>query len=501
MRDQGQERHRSRLEAAEGALELGPRLLGQRSDEALPGGHDLLEDGRHAEGDDQLAGEQADLVPHRGAEAGEPPERLVLDDEEDGPLEELAGDLHDEGRHLEGVAWPVELLEAALQRGHLVPALQPPGERHRDRRPDRRFRDLLEAGKDAFDDAGGEGNEVGLELTVVEPGHPGLEDEVRDPQLAEPRVQPAGHAVRHQEDGRMETGHLHALHRFEAAVEGRGVGGRHPAIGHEHEGKPHVGEAPRLAERGERVRRLHHLVAGAHEGAGQDAADVVFVFQEEDEAVPLVSGSFRGGRAGHLGDDGRGIARAPLVVDVDDHDLLVLGRTRLLRGHALEHLGLGGGKGGLHRGHRVAAVLVDALRELEQKLLRVQAAREGLAREVVRADDARGLLGQLEAERAVAQAAQALEGDLDALTDQDGALALGESRRARVQGLAVPGERRDDEPLAEDQRGFAQKSLDGEETGLLAEGDDLEDVEEREILQIAVEAHVGCICNARARRR
>jgi len=299
----------------------------------------------------------------------------------------------------------------------------------------------------------------------------------------------------------MEAGQLHALHRFEAAVERRGVGGRHAAIGHEHEGKPHVGEAPRLAERGERVCRLHHLVACAHESVGQDGAHVFFVLEEEQEAVPLVHGFWRCLTEGHLGNDGCGVARAPIVVDVDDHDLVVLGGAPLLGGHhAFDHLGLGGGEGGFHRGHRVAAVLVDALRELEEKLLRVEATREGLAREVMRAHDARRLPGQLEAESTLAQAAQTLEGDLDALTDQDVALALGESRRARVQGLAVPGERRDDEPLAEDQRGFAQRSLDGEETGLLAEGDDLEDVEEGEILQIAVETHVAWTCNARARR-
>ena len=67
---------------------------------------------------------------------------------------------------------------------------------------------------------------------------------------------------------------------------------------------------------------------------------------------------------------------------------------------------------------------------------------------------------------------------------------LGRQRRdPRIDRQALPGEGGDHEPVPEHDRPLAFSGPDREKPGLLAEGDDLEDVEEGQVLEIPGETH------------
>ena len=139
---------------------------------------------------------------------------------------------------------------------------------------------------------------------------------------------------------------------------------------------------------------------------------------------------------------------------------------------------------GLDRRRRLRAVVVEALREIEEHLLGVDAARERLQPDVPAADDGRHVVGQLEAEAALAQPRELLEGEADAAADRLLARVLRQRAEARVGGGRRRREGGDDEPLEEHDRPVAALHLDRQVARLLAEGDDLDDVEEGQVLEI-----------------
>ena len=99
---------------------------------------------------------------------------------------------------------------------------------------------------------------------------------------------------------------------------------------------------------------------------------------------------------------------------------------------------LGRGERGLDRGRRVRAVLVDALRELEQQLLRVDARRPASRDGCRAARPSRGPSSrQLERERPLAQARELLESEDDPGPHRAVARLAGESAEPRVGGRRV----------------------------------------------------------------
>jgi len=145
------------------------------------------------------------------------------------------------------------------------------------------------------------------------------------------------------------------------------------------------------------------------------------------------------------------------------------------------------GEGSLQRGRGVAAVLVHAPGELQQQLLRVDTRIQRLVADVAALDLARCRLGQAELELPLAQPNQALERHLDAATDQHLALWC-ERRGGGLERLQLPRVGGDDEAVAEHDGAVSLGGRDAEIAGLLAEGDDLENVEEGQILQVSGQA-------------
>ncbi len=171
----------------------------------------------------------------------------------------------------------------------------------------------------------------------------------------------------------------------------------------------------------------------------------------------------------------------------------------LVHGHDLAGLGIGGqgpdlffglGKGGLDRGRRVAPVLVHAPGQLEEKLLRVDPVVQGFEGDVALAHHLGRARGEAEVELPFPQANELLEGDLDPAADGLAARAFGEGRDPRLHGQAVPGERGHHEAVEEDDPALAFLRPDSQVPRLLAEGDDLQNVEEGQVLEIAREAHL-----------
>ena len=101
-----------RLEAADpahrGGRTSGPRAAARRRPAA---DYHVAEDRGLGERDRDLAGDEVErLVPRREPEAAEPARLLVLHDEQDRALEELAGHLHDQHGDLVRVAAPGQLV-------------------------------------------------------------------------------------------------------------------------------------------------------------------------------------------------------------------------------------------------------------------------------------------------------------------------------------------------------------------------------------------------------
>ena len=169
-----------------------------------------------------------------------------------------------------------------------------------------------------------------------------------------------------------------------------------------------------------------------------------------------------------------------------------------MHGHDLPGLRIAGqrsdlllrlGERGFDGGGRVPAVLVHAAGQLEQQLLRVDAVVEGLEADVALAHDLGRTGGEAEVELALPQADELLEGDLDAAPDGLPPGALGKGRHPRLHGQAVPGEPGHHEAVQEDDASLPLLGPDGQVPRLLAEGDDLQNVEEGQVLEIAGEAH------------
>src|SRR5262249_14886436 len=117
------------------------------------------------------------------------------------------------------------------------------------------------------------------------------------------------------------------------------------------------------------------------------------------------------------------------------------------------------------------------------------ALRQRLLDDLARADRAERVLGEAEAELALAETDELLQGHLDALAQRTDALVGGQRPYPGVHGPGAPRERRHHQTVPEDDGPLVLAHADGQEARLLAEGDDLEDVEEGQVLEVAVETH------------
>ena len=142
----------------------------------------------------------------------------------------------------------------------------------------------------------------------------------------------------------------------------------------------------------------------------------------------------------------------------------------------------------LHGRRRLGAVVVHPLRQREQHLLRIDAADERLQADVALADGLGNRVGQLESEGTLAQPRELVQREAEPAPDGRVPGPGRERRQTRVGCRRVRRERGDQEPLAEHDRSVAALHPHVEVAGLLAEGDDLDDVEERQILQVALQS-------------
>jgi hypothetical protein len=253
--------------------------------------------------------------------------------------------------------------------------------------------------------------------------------------------------LRHQDDtgAGFEGGRI--LDDLEAAAEVAAAEGGQAQVGDDDERLASLGETAGLASGVVRVRGLYHVEPGRGHLLADEAQHVGLVIHEQD--------------------------RRPAGSLVEDQLLEQVLVVRLHRGH---------GQGGLQRGARLPAVLVELPGEVEHQPLGVDAVLEGLRREIPAADPARGLLAHVEAEPALAQAGEAL--DVGADPSADRVLPNG-SRQVRgfgTEGGHVPDVAGDHAALAEDETGIALGGLDRQVARPLGEGDDLEDLEERQVL-------------------
>jgi hypothetical protein len=291
------------------------------------------------------------------------------------------------------------------------------------------------------------GGAVRLVLQRVELREARLEGEDRDAEPPGLVSKPLVGGLRHQEDAgpRLEGGRI--LDDLEAAAEVAASQGRQAQVGDDDEGLTSLGETTGLAPPAVRVGGLDHLEAGRGQLLPDEAQNVRLVVHQQDRRP-----------AGSLVDDQ--LLEQQLVVRLDG-------------GH---------GQGGLQRGARLPAVLVELTGEVEHEPLGVDAVLEGLRGEVPVADPARGLLAHVEAEPALPQAGQALDGRAD--PSADGVL-LYDRREVRglgAEGGHVPDVAGDHAALAEDETGVALGGADRQVARPLGEGDDLEDLEERQVL-------------------
>ena len=114
-----------------------------------------------------------------------------------------------------------------------------------------------------------------------------------------------------------------------------------------------------------------------------------------------------------------------------------------------------------------------------------------LVQDVARVHPCRRVVAEAEAELSLAQSDELLQRQLDAGAEELVPLVRGQGAHARVERRAVPREGRHHEAVPEDDGSLARRGADREVARLLAEGHDLQDVEERQVLEIAREAHRG----------
>ena len=170
----------------------------------------------------------------------------------------------------------------------------------------------------------------------------------------------------------------------------------------------------------------------------------------------------------------------------------------LVHGHDLAGLGIGGqgpdlffglGKAGLDRGRRVAPVLVHAPGQLEEKLLWVDPVVQGFEGDVALATTLGGPAVRLKLNcpsRRRMSCSRAISIRLRMALPRAPSERVGPA----VHGQAVPGERGHHEAVEEDDPALAFLRPDSQVPRLLAEGDDLQNVEEGQVLEIAREAHL-----------
>ena len=227
------------------------------------------------------------------------------------------------------------------------------------------------------------------------------------------------------------------------------------------------------------------------EDAREDGAQVGLVVDQEDDAVPalffgegfelgqgrerfvLLGGLLRQLRRirGRRCPRAEGLLRDRLRVGTGGHRLRRLGEARLDR------------RGG------VSPVLVHAPRELQQELLGLDAVLEGFRADFTAVDGGGHLRGEAEQELSLPQPHQLLEGRLDPLSDERGTLPGRELRHSCLDGRRVGRETAHDQAALEHDGRFAAGRRDREVARLLAEGHDLDDVEEGEVLEPAVQTH------------
>ena len=188
-----------------------------------------------------------------------------------------------------------------------------------------------------------------------------------------------------------------------------------------------------------------------------------------------------------------------LVVDQQDGGT---GRRRLLRGELLEHdlVDLGRREGGLDRGRGVALVLVHLAREVQHQLLRVDAAGQHLPGEVSPAEPGGDGLREVEREVALAEPHQPLEERRDPLAHHELAPGPGGRPVERHAGH-VPGVAGDDAAALEDHPGLPGGGPHDQVPGLLAVGDDLQDLEKGEVLDGPAQAHRFFVSPSTASRK
>src|SRR4030095_97086 len=124
-----------------------------------------------------------------------------------------------------------------------------------------------------------------------------------------------------------------------------------------------------------------------------------------------------------------------------------------------------------------------------RRLFAVDAGRAPHERPAPRAHPLGRLVGEGEAELPLAQADELLERHLDPRAHDHGALDGGELGEAVVEGRRLGRERGHHQAVLADDASLPGPGEDRQVARLLAEGDDLDDVEEREVLEVAGEAH------------
>ena len=460
-------RPRSRPGSRSGRGGRAGALGGQRAGPGLPARHRLAERRGRLEGHGDPARQQVQAVRavHR-PEAREAPQPLVLDHEEQHSREEGAGRPQEQERDEVGVRAPAHLLEGRAQ-DRLARGLAGVERLRRGGPRGGAGAATLEPRQQVPRQLVAERAQVGLVLERVQLRQAGLEGEERDAEPLRPRAQLLVERLGHEEDGRGAGQAAGEARDVEPSAEGRARLGGEPEIGDQQEWRARRGEPLHLPPRHAGARGQRDGVAGRGQALAHDPADVGLVVQQEN--------------------DGPGRGR---------------GRGRLLEGQLLEHHVVlhGRGEGGLEGGGGVAVVLVQLAGEVEHELFRVDAVGERLAREVPPAERRGNAVRQVEGEVALSQPDEPLE-------DRRQALPQDELARGALRGLVagqsrhVPHVARDDPPALEEDRGLAGRGAHGEKAGLLAEGDDLQDLEKRKVLDGPAEAHAFFIARSAASRK
>ena len=459
---------RRRAQGADPVEEAAHRaVLGQRAGPGLPARHGLAERRGRFEGHGDPASQQVQAVGavHR-PEAREASQPLVLDHEEQHAREVGAGRPQQQERDEVGVRAPAHLLEGRAQ-DRLACGLAGAGRLRRVGPRGGAGAPTLEPRQEVPRQLVAERAQVGLVLEGVQLRQAGLEGQERDAEPLRPGAQLLVERVGHQEDRRGAGQAAGEARDVEPSAERRARLGGEPEVGDQQEPRARLGEPLHLPARHADARGQRDGEAGRPEALAHDPADVGLVVQQENDRP------------------GRGRWRGGLL------------EGQLLEHHVVVH---GRREGGLEGGGGVAAVLVQLAGEVERELFRVDAVGESLAREVPPAEGQGNAVRQVKGELALPQPDEPLEDRRQALPEDE--LARG-ALRGLVAGQPrhVPHVARDDAPALEEDRGLAGRGAHGQVAGLLAEGDDLQDLEKRKVLDGPAQAHGFFIARSVASRK